>query len=231
MSSQTARQRLFPHRLRQDLALVGTRLQRAEPRGLRDRAYRISADCLAVPARSRLPGVSRLRRLALADAAHRLCRPNLARPCRADGGRRVHRRHSLSRDQRAVLDHAAGGGAGRGAARRHVRPAVAAAARALSRGQHAGAAFRRDLSRRRIRNAARLLDRHHHRSAQARRPSRSPTAAPGTSSCCSRRWRRCSFALNLLRAAPGAPGAQFARARPWPRRSASASPATSCSPS
>ena len=40
-----------------------------------------------------------------------------------------------------------------GAARRHLRTAVAAAARALSRGQHARAAFRRDLPRRRVRIA------------------------------------------------------------------------------
>ena len=62
------------------------------------------------------------------------------------------------------------------------------------------------------------------RSAEARRPCRSRTVAPGTSSCWPRRPRRCCSALNLLRAAPAAPGARSARTRPWPRRSASASP-------
>ena len=72
-------------------------------------------------------------------------------------------------------------------ARPHLRPAVAAAARALSRGQHAGPAFHRHLSRRRIRNQARLLDRHPDRPAEPCRLSSSPTAAPGISCCWPRR--------------------------------------------
>ena len=215
----------------QDLALIGTRLERIEPRRARPRAAGVSVLRLAVPARSRLPGVSRLRRRAVADAAHRLCRPDLARPCRADGGRRFHGRHPVPGSQRAVLDHAAGGGAGRRPARRHLRTAVAAAARALSRGQHARAAFRGDLYRRRVRIALGLLDRHRHRSAEARRrlDQRRPRlvlhsagggggdAAASASTSCAR--------------APAGPGARSARTRPSPRRSASASPATSCSPS
>ena len=78
---------------------------------------------------------------------------------------------------------------------------------------------------------ARLLHRHRHRSA----------ALGGVAITDGRAWY---FVLLVAAAptllalpqspaqrAPAAPGARSARMRPWPRRSASASPATSCSPS
>ena len=88
-------------------------------------------------------------------------------------------------------------------ARRHLRTAVAALARALSRGEHARAAFRGGLSRRRIRNrgaASRPASSSIRRSSAA---SRSPMAAPGISFCWRRRRRRCCICLNLLRARTG----------------------------
>ena len=144
----------------QDLALVQTRAERIGLAAFLSWSCWLSVHRLALSARSRLPGVPRLDRRAVADAAHRLCRADLARPCRACSPPAPSPPAFCSRNSRAVLADAAGGGRDRDRARRRLRPAVAAAARALSRGQHAGAAFRRRLSRRRIRDQARLLDRH-----------------------------------------------------------------------
>ena len=154
----------------QDFALVETRLRRVS----------LGIFALALRAEPCIPGFSQRDRRARPDAAHRLRRPDLARPCGPAGGRRLHGRHHVQGAQRAVLADAAVRGAGRRTARRRVRAAVAAPARALPRGQHAGAAFRRRLSGRRVRDAARFLDRHHHRSAEPLRPraQRRPALVP-----------------------------------------------------
>ena len=110
---------------------------------------------------------------------------------------------SSSRNQRAVLGHAAGGGAGRRAARRGVRPAVAAAARALSRGQHARAALRRRLSRRRVRDQARLLHRHRHRPAEIGGLAITERPRLVFHPAGRRRRRRCCSASTCCAAAPG----------------------------
>ena len=130
---------------------------------------------------------------------------------------------------RAVLGDAAGGRSRRRAARRRVRPAVAAAARAVSRGQHAGAAFPRRLSGRRVRepSAASRPASSSIRRRLAAGPS--PAGAPGISSSARSRRRRCSSASTCCAAAPGAPGRRSAPTRRWRRRSASALPRTSCS--
>ena len=108
--AEPARQRLFPHRLRAgdraDADATGAR----QSGRLHRRAAGLSVHRLRVLSRSRLPGVPRLDRRAVADAAHRLCRTGFARPCRPAVGRRLHRRHPVPRVQRAVLGHAAGRG-------------------------------------------------------------------------------------------------------------------------
>ena len=153
----------------QDLGLIETRTERLAARCAGGHSAGVSVLRLALPARSGQPGFPRLHRRPRADAADGLRGPGLARPRRTAGGRRLHGRHPVQGSAGAVLDHAAGGGAGRRAARRRVRPAVAAPARALSGGEHAGAAFPRRLPGRRVRGQARLLDRHPHRSALDRR--------------------------------------------------------------
>ena len=215
----------------QDLTLLQTRAERISLVAISADPRRLSFHRVAFCARSGLPGLPCLGRRVVADAAHRLCRTDLARPCRPDRCRRLHDRDSRARNPRAVLDHVTGLGRDRNRARLRVRTAVASAARALSRGQHAGAAFRRHLSRWRIRDQARLLDRHPCRAAEScriqaeRRPVLVFHAAGG-------RGRHPAH-LHQSAAQPlaAAPSARCMRAKRSPKRSASASPATSCSPS
>ena len=67
----------------QDLALLQTRAERISLAVFVLLLAGVSFHRVAFCARSRLPGVPRLDRRAVADAAHRLCRADLARPCRA----------------------------------------------------------------------------------------------------------------------------------------------------
>ena len=213
----------------QDLELIETRTERWTLAAFLILLARLSVPRLAVPARSRQPGFPGQHRRHRADAADRIRRPDLARPCRTARCRRLHGRHPVQGAQCPVLGDAAGGGARRRAARRRVRPAFAEAARPLSRGQHAGAALPGRLPRRRIRGKARVLHRHPDRRAQARAAGPSPAAAPGISSSGSLWRQRSSCASTCCAAAPAARGPQSAPTRRWRRRSASASPPTNCS--
>ena len=165
MSNQPRASGYFRTSYAQDVALIQTRMQRVSAVifGIALLGFPLIASSFYLDLAT--PGAARLDRRAVADAAHRLCRADLARPCRPAVRRRLHRRHPVQGIQHPDLADAAGRGDRRRAARRHLRTAVAAAARSLSRGLDARAAFRRGLSRRRIRNQARLLDRHHHRCA------------------------------------------------------------------
>ena len=149
----------------QDLALIETRTERLALAALLLALVALPILRLAVPARSGHAGAARQRRRTGADAAHGLRRPGIAGACGVAGGRRLHRRHPVQGAAGTVLGHAAGCGYRRRADRRGVRPAVAAPARPVLGGQHAGVAFSRRLSRRRVRDQARLLDRHRHRPA------------------------------------------------------------------
>ena len=141
MSRRAARQRLFPHRL-----CAGLRADRDAPgarQACRSSCLRLllSADRLGVSSRSRLPGVSRLHRLAIADAADRLCRPDLARPCGAACAGAFTAGILFKEFNTPFWVTVPAAARGRRGARRHVRPAVASAARAISRGLDARAAF------------------------------------------------------------------------------------------
>ena len=179
--------------------------------------------------------LSRLHRRARPDDADRLLRPDLARPCRLSRDRRVHDRHpdGACRSCRSSSCVPAAA-AVRRLARLHRRPAVAALSRCLSRDQHACDALRHHLSR-----APAIRP-----SSVRARPPASPLpirsigplraarrVMPGTISCwcCSRSSP--SAASIWCAPGPAAPGWRFATATSPPRRSASISPATSCSPS
>jgi len=120
-------------------------------------------------ARPGQPGAARFARRNRPDAAHRLRRADLARPRGIARRRGLHDRDPVQGARRAVLADAARGGARRRRARGDLRAAEPAPARPVPRRLDAGAAFHRDLRRRRVRDQARLLDRHHRRSAAARR--------------------------------------------------------------
>ena len=80
---------------RQDLRLVETRTERWRSPCLLVAAPGVSVPRLALPARSRQPGVPGRHRRPRADAADGLRGPDLARPCRPARGRRLHGRHPV----------------------------------------------------------------------------------------------------------------------------------------
>ena len=209
----------------QDLALLDTRTQQALVR----RASRVALAAARSSPRPSLLDLANQVLLAVdrrggADAAHRLRRPDLARPRRAARRRRLHHRHPVQGARRAVLGHAAGRRGGRRAARRDLRPAEPAPARSLPRRVDARAALHRHLPRQRVRDAARLLHRRRDRSAEL----------GGWTLADPRAWYFVLFAAaaatvllraeSAARAAPAAPGGRSTAARRWRRRSASTCP-------
>ncbi len=127
MSSQPRASGYFRTSYGQDIALTQTKLQRISAVVFIVGVDRLSVHRLEFLSRSGHAGVSRLHRRAVADAADRLCRTDLARPCRPSLRRRLHRRHPVQGIQHADLADAARRRAGRRIARRDLRPAVAAA--------------------------------------------------------------------------------------------------------
>src|SRR5437773_257980 len=121
-------------------------------------------------ARPREPGAACFNRRRGADAAHRLCGPDLARPRGTPRRRRVHYRDPVQGIRRVHVAPPARLRRGRRRARPDFRPAEPAPARPVPRRLHAGAAFHRHLRRRRIREPARLFHRHRHRIAAHRCP-------------------------------------------------------------
>src|SRR5215468_7360221 len=140
--------------------------------GVARAAGRIAISGLALPARSRQPGVPGLHRLARAHAACGVRGTGITGACGVAGSGRLHGWHSGQGAWSTVLDHAAGSSTGRKPARLAVRATLAAVARALPRGQHAGAALPRRLLRWGVRGKARVFDGDRHRSALDRRSCR-----------------------------------------------------------
>jgi hypothetical protein len=137
--------------------------------GVTSGAGRVAVSGIAVPARSRQPGVPGLDRLARAHGAYGLRGSGITRARWVDGSGCLHRWHSGQGAGSTILGHAAGSGTGRQPARFAFRATLSAAARALPRGKHPGAALSRRLLRWRVRGEARLFDGDCHRSALDRR--------------------------------------------------------------